>query len=48
MRARLITLLVKYWRYVPIILGVMALVFKLVSAEAVLDPIPDEDGPVIW
>ena len=48
MRARLITLLVRYWKFVPAILVVAALMLKLVFAKADLDPIPIEDGPALW
>jgi len=48
MHVRLITLLVRYWKYIPVVLGIMALVLKLVFAEAELDPVPDEDGPALW
>ena len=50
MYTRLITLLVRYWKYVPILLGIMILVLKLAFAKADLAPVPidDDDGPVIW
>ena len=48
MRARLITLLARYWKYLPIIVGLAILVLKLAIAKADLDPVPDEDGPVFW
>ena len=45
---RLITLLVRYWKYVPVVLGITALALKLVLAKAELDPVPIEDGPAFW